>query len=162
MRSQGHLSRWGRSYTRLFAVTRSAISERVVLVALLSLATAEVRGNALMEQHPEQENIPQKSRSRPISKITLLLFKRRLESAVGGAGWRGGRKVRNRGFLTTPSGTIVACSRKETSATVIASITIATSGNSMDAVNFTSTGPSTVCPLTDATVNAGFTSNAHG
>src|SRR5664279_5633112 len=44
LRFQAHLSQWGHSFTRLFAVTRSALWERVDLLALLkSYGTAPGR-----------------------------------------------------------------------------------------------------------------------
>jgi hypothetical protein len=44
LRFMAHLSGWGQSFTRLFAVTRSALSERIDLLALLkSYRTASGR-----------------------------------------------------------------------------------------------------------------------
>jgi len=44
LRFQAHLSQWGHSFTRLFAVTRSALWERLDLLALLkSYGTASGR-----------------------------------------------------------------------------------------------------------------------
>jgi hypothetical protein len=68
LRFMAHLADWGHSFTRLFAETRSALWERIDLLALLkSYGTASDRNSRHISAEPEEPAIaiPQIPPSRP-------------------------------------------------------------------------------------------------